>query len=324
MAAIEISIHAPTRGATDIGRPKLPTASFQSTRPHGARRFLPDLHIVHSTFQSTRPHGARHCSLTSTVLPAHFNPRAHRGRDPLHSPPAAIAANFNPRAHTGRDAGAAVFAGAVVYFNPRAHTGRDQDGADQDTRANDFNPRAHTGRDYIQTASDQLIKHFNPRAHTGRDLCTPQAHLYSSISIHAPTRGATSRRRRILPLSLFQSTRPHGARRRARVHQKEYRHFNPRAHTGRDVHFHPLQCLQRISIHAPTRGATPYPCGSAILSSFQSTRPHGARRSKCIVRRLPVLISIHAPTRGATAFFRATVDDGFISIHAPTRGATQS
>ena len=57
-----------------------------------------------------------------------------------------------------------------------------------------------------------------------------------------------------------------------------------------------------ISIHAPTRGATP--SRSLTMS--------------------PISISIHAPTRGATRldFF---AQNGFsISIHAPTRGATNT
>ena len=55
-----------------------------------------------------------------------------------------------------------------------------------------------------------------------------------------------------------------------------------------------------ISIHAPTRGATPW-----LLKDFYN-----------------IMISIHAPTRGATVekdFYNKTME---ISIHAPTRGAT--
>ena len=56
-------------------------------------------------------------------------------------------------------------------------------------------------------------------------------------------------------------------------------HFNPRSHKGSDaIPRHTNASHYRISIHAPTRGAT----GAAYLSA------HGG------------LISIHAPTRGAT------------------------
>ena len=60
--------------------------------------------------------------------------------------------------------------------------------------------------------------------------------------------------------------------------------------------------LFKISIHAPTRGATPEN-GSYVLVSF---------------------ISIHAPTRGATTESIHTTTYTAISIHAPTRGATST
>ncbi len=58
----------------------------------------------------------------------------------------------------------------------------------------------------------------------------------------------------------------------------------------------------RVSIHAPTRGAT-------------SPWERKTRRAD---------VSIHAPTRGATQYWRADMDNVIVSIHAPTRGATTS
>ena len=80
--------------------------------------------------------------------------------------------------------------------------------------------------------------------------------------------------------------------------------------------------LHIISIHAPTRGATPYGLLTANVRLFQSTllqeeRPVLVKRSHTIHQ-----ISIHAPTRGATAYVRKTGSGRDISIHAPTRGAT--
>jgi len=60
---------------------------------------------------------------------------------------------------------------------------------------------------------------------------------------------------------MFQSTRPHGARRgSAVVDYALVSGFNPRARTGRDA----LRRAVRgdagvVSIHAPARGATPSP-----------------------------------------------------------------
>ena len=99
-----VSIHAPARGAT----PRLPghslVASFQFTRPQGARRVLPNRPRSSVVFQFTRPQGARPrpadlagrsevvsihapargatcaCCL-SEARPPGFNSRARKGRD---------------------------------------------------------------------------------------------------------------------------------------------------------------------------------------------------------------------------------------------------
>ena len=101
--------------------------------------------------------------------------------------------------------------------------------------------------------------HFNSRPRAGGDLSPPRLlHLLPSISIHAPARGATrqgarvrlqgdyfnsrpraggdsTRRRMRRPPSIFQFTPPRGGRRHYDLHCFDY---------------------QRISIHAPARGAT--------------------------------------------------------------------
>ena len=78
-------------------------------------------------------------------------------------------------------------------------------------------------------------------------------------------------------------------------------YFNPRSHERSDHLNQYLPMAMLISIHAPTRGATPLP-GIHILL---------------------LCISIHAPTRGATATWTSDIPEDKISIHAPTRGATQ-
>ena len=104
-----------------------------------------------------------------------------------------------------------------------------------------------------------------------------------------------------MPTTLFQSTRPRGAR----VGQQRHRGN----HAG-------------VSIHAPTRGATLLTMTIITIHLFQSTRPRGARR-KIFFDVLNVLrVSIHAPTRGATSGDTFLFASSTVSIHAPTRGAT--
>ena len=79
--------------------------------------------------------------------------------------------------------------------------------------------------------------------------------------------------------TLFQSTHPHGVR-----------------HEQRDE----LTRLKKVSIHAPTRGATSLQVRRRCHRWFQSTHPHGVRRFPHSEYVCLLGVSIHAPTRGAT------------------------
>ena len=167
---------------------------------------------------------------------------------------------------------------------------------------------------------------FNPRSHERSDPASEYRKNYDKISIHAPTRGATTSRVMLSLTLVFQSTLP-----------REERPF----------FIFLIKLSLSISIHAPTRGATFRTLADiGHLTLFQSTLPREERHSWHISPLNPVLISIHAPTRGATfggiscnktvqfqstlpreerlatpSSILALVD---ISIHAPTRGATKA
>ena len=121
--------------------------------------------------------------------------------------------------------------------------------------------------------------------------------------------------------------------------------FNPRSHMGSDVFsLDNDTVINRVSIHAPTWGATQgwLCCHSSIW--FQSTLPHGERQSLLLsqarglcfnprshmgsdVSRLVLVnpdaeVSIHAPTWGATDMQDDIDRFNEVSIHAPTWGAT--
>ena len=144
--------------------------------------------------------------------------------------------------------------------------------------------------------------HFNPRALTGRDRAIAcvrwKSGAFQSTRPHGARQDGGSH---VVWFGLFQSTRPHGARR------------HPRAALPRRA---------RISIHAPSRGATKVIAidgeGGAISIHAPSRGATGRGHDsycKCD-------ISIHAPSRGATLLVHARLDCLLISIHAPSRGAT--
>ena len=76
---------------------------------------------------------------------------------------------------------------------------------------------------------------FNPRSHEGSDCAGAHLGLIREISIHAPTRGATTvelDRQRYQRISIHAPTR--GATRlRKRLRRKQL-NFNPRSHEGSD------------------------------------------------------------------------------------------
>ena len=79
---------------------------------------------------------------------------------------------------------------------------------------------------------------------------------------------------------------------------------------------------RKVSIHAPTWGATSKSGYSCVLAVFQSTLPHG-ERLYYHMRISPVfVVSIHAPTWGATLLLQLCRKGKGVSIHAPTWGAT--
>ena len=101
----------------------------------------------------------------------------------------------------------------------------------QSTRPRGARPR----RDHCDT----FCTGFNPRAHVGRDAEHVAPVEDVTVSIHAPTWGATQR---------WQLPQLHCG-------------FNPRAHVGRDDGETISGGVVLVSIHAPTWGATVDPKG---------------------------------------------------------------
>ena len=104
--------------------------------------------------------------------------------------------------------------------------------------------------------------------------------LFNTISIHAPTRGATITGAVLCLLNRYFNPRSYkrsdSALELALICDDD---FNPRSYKRSDLPLNISVFVSIISIHAPTRGAT------------------------CVGNQLPcaIHISIHAPTRGATS-----------------------
>ena len=227
-----VSIHAPARGATSKTQiAPQPLEVFQFTRPRGARRRPRRSSPCAARFQFTRPRGAR--------------------RDELNDDPEAEQFQFTrPRGARRRPVPRRMWCSAC--FNSRAPQSRA-------SRTIGFNSRAREGRDAVGERDGPLLE----------------------VSIHAPARGATrdatppaapacfnSRAREgrdqdLTPieqaLTVFQFTRPRGARLVKRLARRASKCFNSRAREGRDIE------------HWAARKAS---------AEFQFARPRGARRGR--------------------------------------------
>ena len=341
-----ISIHAPTRGATqsDCGTHALKL--FQSTLPHGERPYGIQTHNISDGFQSTLPHGERPQKISENTINIIFQSTLPHGER-----------RWGGRTHSNNR-----------YFNPRSHTGSDALHLFHRLFYYNFNPRSHTGSDsFISDTSNPLTIsiHAPTRGATRLSL---SHYFHTCISIHAPTRGATKSGGMHLRLSIFQSTLPHGERLRLYSQKSIKYHFNPRSHTGSDStqytklshvvlfqstlpHGERQLLTKCCAIHQKFQSTLPHGERPVFIDSrvcddaFQSTLPHGERPTTGYRFARVSWISIHAPTRGATVCcaiyaplirFQSTLPHGErhislywivrycrISIHAPTRGATK-
>ena len=221
--------------------------------------------------------GATRSRTPIRVSPSSFNPRARAGRDRLIGRRRCRTRCFSPRARVGRDLRGhqaspqhpvsirAPTWGATIdvhlhrdrhIVQIHAPRGARPISARTSSRASCFNPRARAGRDSALHTVTTWPASFNPRARAGRDTPSRPASWQSSM---------------------FQSTRPRGARPVPSPPGCPRHRFNPRARAGRDRRRYGWRQALLVSIHAPARGATrPQDRAHAYLG-FQSTRPRGAR-----------------------------------------------
>ena len=186
-----------------------------------------------------------------------FNPRTHTGCDFRRVRAIRLLWSFNPRTHTGCDLRHGLSSGTLMSFNPRTHTGCDgltdrkkiAEVVFQSTHPHGVRlPHKHT--------HPRDLNRSTPRTHPGCAMGNSSGGRQQIVSIHAPTRGATTlfapylqtrivsihapTRGATAPLNtaafvrMFQSTHPHGVRRQNIGLVWRAESFNPRTHTGCD------------------------------------------------------------------------------------------
>ncbi len=169
--------------------------TFQSTRPRGARlNEKYDAHESDKQFQSTRPRGAR---------PAPSFPTAGNELVSIHTPAwgatkaKKIIMRPRPKFQSTRPRGARLMTSLRLFATSQF----------QSTR-----PRGARPFQDSQTPVQEVVSIHTPAwGATSFLLC--HGCITHLVSIHTPAWGATFQACLVLPWSLFQSTRPRGARR---------------------------------------------------------------------------------------------------------------
>ena len=124
----------------------------------------------------------------------------------------------------------------------------------------------------------------------------------------------------------FQSTLPHGERRASTcATPRPAWHFNPRSRMGSD---HPVllqfDAENAISIHAPAWGATSALAPGMAYLIFQSTLPHGERQGGGGGKTARIRFQSTLPHGERRSHTNLQSSSEHISIHAPAWGATRN
>ena len=168
-------------------------------------------------FQFTRPRGAR--------------PRRSCRRRPISC--------FNSRARVGRDVSLRPlrFADLFQFTRPR---GARRGCSARLSGLQRFNSRARVGRDLVPLHPRLRLNVSIHAPAWGATVGAANQETTQGVSIHAPAWGATTMRMTHVMMSLFQFTRPRGARRRRASRSSSPRRFNSRARVGRDSGYYSI------------------------------------------------------------------------------------
>ena len=173
----------------------------------------------------------------------------------------------------------------------------------------------------VQRGMAAIKGSFNPRSRTGNDpvgiYCKERIY---QVSIHVPARGTTF----TTPLNVrnhacFNPRSRTGNDGESGWSEIKSCSFNPRSRTGNDDHIKPA--LRDDKCFNPrSRTGNDGPSGFSILvyGSFQSTFPHGERRSRLVRHSAFVGVSIHVPARGTTISLHH-LDDHIVSFNPRSR-----
>ena len=234
------------------------------------------------TFQSTLPRRERRPNRTACLRQSRFQSTLPR-----------------------RERRGLIFVGAMLltFQSTLPRRERQPVSADQRPAVRDFNPRSREGSDVSNSYPVLSASHFNPRSREGSDrsICSRES-AGSSISIHAPAKGATAGRLVQRPTANISIHAP--AKGATYVWQRTMDAYT-------------------ISIHAPAKGATKR--DARMFACRWHFNPRSREGSdNAVVCARPARGDFNPRSREGSDHGRRLQGHGRaeISIHAPAKGAT--
>ena len=190
--AIEISIHAPAKGATAGSEIILPRIKeFQSTLPRRERRSCRSARCAGSTFQSTLPRRERPCRLSDPL--EHHTISIHApAKGATHiSRPYILAIQFQSTLPRRERHTRIMEYGGICKFQSTLPRRERPKGVVRNVKVRYFNPRSREGSDVhgADAACEIVISIHAPAK--GATHCGDYLVMLEDISIHAPAKGAT-------------------------------------------------------------------------------------------------------------------------------------
>ena len=187
-----ISIHAPTRGATEIGIKLIQICSISIHAPtRGATLYSCGSSLVLHISIHAPTRGATRQQVIDYLQGKNFNPRSHERSDvdkAIASPREIIFQStlpreerhycrplcrnfrdFNPRSHERSDIPELPTEDEQRNFNPRSHERSDPNVQHMAESFTNFNPRSHERSDCCDRLASALVIYFNPRSHERSD-----------------------------------------------------------------------------------------------------------------------------------------------------------
>ena len=164
-----VSIHAPTRGATPQPPKPCKGFAFQSTHPHGVRQAHTTATRQTGQFQSTHPHGVRQDDINKSGLPQLFqSTHPHGVRRIQQSYPNRPYVSIHAPTR-GATCALACFSSSTTVSIHAPTRGATWHSSRATLMSMRFNPRTHTGCDPFDITEPIGLEGFNPRTHTGCD-----------------------------------------------------------------------------------------------------------------------------------------------------------